>query len=107
MKRDTWTQIIAGLCMLLCVGGSGALALALSASAGRHRLAYTERVEESTPPQVALGIAMGAFRGVFVNWLWYRANEMKEAGKFFDAVELAGAITRLQPRFPRVWVFHA
>jgi hypothetical protein len=107
MKRDTWTQLIAGVCMLLCVGGSGAVALALSASAGRHRLAYTERVEDSTPPQVALGIAMGAFRGVFVNWLWYRANEMKEAGKFFDAVELAGAITRLQPRFPRVWVFHA
>ncbi|MEM9560826.1 MAG: hypothetical protein AAF995_11005, partial [Planctomycetota bacterium] len=39
--------------------------------------------------------------------LWIRANDKKEDGKFFEAVELSRAITRLQPRFPRVWVFHA
>lgn len=49
---------------------------------------------------------MGAFRGIFVNWLWFRANEMKEKGQYYEAMELARAITTLQPRFPQVWVFH-
>ena len=33
------------------------------------------------------------FRGVFVNWLWMRANELKEAGRYHESVELASAIT--------------
>jgi hypothetical protein len=56
---------------------------------------------------VALGVAMGAFRGLFVNYLWIRATKLKEEGKFYEAIELSSAITRLQPRFPRVWAFHA
>jgi hypothetical protein len=56
---------------------------------------------------VAAGIAMGAFRGLFVNILWIRANQMKEDGRFYEAMDLARAITKLQPRFPQVWVFHA
>ncbi|XOV75048.1 MAG: hypothetical protein ACFHWZ_16550 [Phycisphaerales bacterium] len=50
---------------------------------------------------------MGAFRGLFVNYLWMRADRLKQEGKFHEAYELSAAITRLQPRFPRVWSFHA
>nr|WP_317134590.1 UDP-N-acetylmuramoyl-L-alanyl-D-glutamate--2,6-diaminopimelate ligase [Leptolyngbya sp. 7M] len=52
-------------------------------------------------------IAMGAFRGMFVNYLWIRANQLKEDGRFYEAIDLARTITKLQPRFPHVWVFHA
>jgi len=107
LTRDTRIQLGAALVMALCLASSAVLALDLTSIAGRAKLTFTDRPEEGQPPEVSLGIAMGAFRGIFVNFLWMRANDMKEAGKFYEAIELASAITRLQPRFPRVWVFHA
>ena len=89
------------------MAGSALLAVSLSNSAGRNRLSYTVTLEQGDPPQVAIGIAMGAFRGLFVNFLWVRANTLKEEGKYHEAMDLARAITTLQPRFPDVWVFHA
>lgn len=107
MKRDTLTQIVAGVVAAASLSASGVVATSLAATAGRAKLVYSQRAEEGQPPQVALGIAMGAFRGIFVNFLWIRANHLKEAGKYHESIELARAITKLQPRFPRVWVFHA
>lgn len=107
MRRDTWVQIVAGVVLAVCIAASGVLAVGIGASASRAKLTYADTTTEGQPPEVAMGIAMGAFRGVFVNMLWMRANTMKEAGKFHEAMQLADAITTLQPRFPRVWVFHA
>ncbi|HZW11526.1 MAG TPA: hypothetical protein VFF69_16620 [Phycisphaerales bacterium] len=107
MKRDTLIQIGATLVLLCALGLSGGLASAITNSEGRHQLTYADTAEEGDPPEVSLGIAMGAFRGVFVNWLWFRATDLKEKGQYYEAMELARAITRLQPRFPHVWVFHA
>lgn len=107
MTRDTRVQLLAGAALALSLVLSGLSAVAVSASVGRNKLAYTDRAEDGQPVEVNLGIAMGAFRGLFVNWLWIRANDLKENGKHFEAVELARAISRLQPRFPRVWQFHA
>jgi len=107
LSRDRWIQIVALSVALLLFGASSVLGMQLSAMAGQHRLSYADRAEEGDPPQVAVGIAMGAFRGIFVNFLWMRANELKEAGRYHEAMNLSRAITTLQPRFPRVWVFHA
>jgi len=107
LTRARQIQIVALLVMALCFGGAGVFANRMSAISGRAHLTYADRAEEGQPPEVALGIAMGAFRGIFVNYLWFRANELKEAGKYYEAVELSRVITKLQPRFPRVWVFHA
>lgn len=103
-------KLIRFVCAGVLVLGAGAsigLSTMLASQASRAKLAYTDRVEEGQPPEVALGIAMGAFRGIFVNFLWIRANDLKQEGKFYELNQLAEAITRLQPRFPRVWVFHA
>ncbi|MCL4220607.1 MAG: hypothetical protein KJZ65_04480 [Phycisphaerales bacterium] len=100
-------KLIALIIALASFGSSAVLSFRLAGSVGANKLAYTDRAEENDPPQVAAGIAMGAFRGLFVNILWIRANDLKEQGKYFEAIELAKAITRLQPRFPRVWAFHA
>jgi len=107
MKRDTMVQLIAGVLALVFLAGSGVVATRISASVGRNKLGYATRAVDGDPPQVALGIAMGAFRGVFVNYLWIRANELQEAGRYHEAVNLAKAITTLQPRFPKAWQFHA
>lgn len=107
MAEGRLTQLVSVAAFVVLLGLSGLVSASLTASSGRHKLVYTETAEEGDPPQVALGIAMGAFRGLFVNILWIRANELKEQGKYYEAVDLARAITRLQPRFPQVWAFHA
>jgi tetratricopeptide (TPR) repeat protein len=106
MRLETRIKMIAGVTLTLSLAASFALTPMVSAEAGRAQLGYGERAEESDPPEVALGIAMGAFRGLFVNLLWFRAQDLKSEGKFYDAIEMARAITKLQPRFPRVWAFH-
>ena len=105
--RDRWIQIVCAVMLALCVGGSTVVAPAVTAEAARAQLTYTDEANAADPPEVAVGIAMGAFRGLFVNYLWLRANKLKEEGKYYEAIELSNAITRLQPRFPRVWAFHA
>lgn len=49
--------------------------------------------------------ALGTFRGVAINFLWQRAENLKNEGKFHEAIQLGELITRLQPRFPQVWTF--
>lgn len=107
LTRDGTIQAIAALVLVLALASASALSPRMAAEAGRAQLVYTDQASEGDPPEVALGIAMGAFRGLFVNYLWIRANQLKEDGKFYEAIELSSAITRLQPRFPRVWAFHA
>ncbi|MBC8378090.1 MAG: hypothetical protein H8E62_02860, partial [Planctomycetes bacterium] len=63
---------------------------------------------ENAPPSLAFAtVAMGAFRGLVVDILWMRADNLKQEGKFFDAKQLAEWITLLQPRFAPVWDYHA
>lgn len=63
---------------------------------------------ENVPPSLAFAtIATGAFRGLLVDVLWIRADNLKEEGQFFDAKQLAEWITILQPRFAAVWEFQA
>ncbi len=63
---------------------------------------------ENAPPSLAFAtVAMGAFRGLVVDILWVRADNLKEQGQYFDAKQLAEWITILQPRFAAVWQFHA
>lgn len=107
MGHNAKVRLIAVLVMLVGLLGSGVLTTAIAASQGRHELIYTDRAEDGDPPQVALGIAMGAFRGIFVNILWLEATAAKEEGRFYESIELASMITKLQPRLPQVWTFHA
>ncbi|RMH30165.1 MAG: hypothetical protein D6693_01140 [Planctomycetota bacterium] len=107
MKTDTRIQLAAGAVLALALASAMILTPSIAAEAGRAQLVYTDRAEEGDPPEVAVGIALGAFRGLFVNILWFRAEKLKQEGKFHEAVQLSRTITRLQPRFPRVWAFLA
>lgn len=107
MNLDRRIQVAAAATLVLSLLASAWLSTAATAEAGRAQLSYADQAVEGDPPEVALGIALGALRGLFVNYLWIRANKLKEEGKYYEAIELSSTITRLQPRFPRVWGFHA
>ena len=60
---------------------------------------------ENAPPVLAFTtVALGGFRGIIVNALWIRSNELQDDGRYFEAVQLADWITKLQPHFASVWV---
>jgi len=108
MTSDRITQLAAiGTAALALIGGA-ALAPLVQGEREELQLAFAVDVQDEVPPDVALAVtALGSFRGLAVDYLWYRANELKEAGEFYEANQLSQWITTLQPRFPQVWAFHA
>ncbi len=64
-------------------------------------------VAQRHPELALLTMAPGGLRTPLVSVLWIRAQQLKDAGQYFDAMQLADAICRLQPRFAGVWGFHA
>ena len=63
---------------------------------------------ENAPPILAFTtVALGGFRGLIANALWIRAMEMQEDGKYFEMMQLADWITKLQPHMTSVWVVTA
>jgi len=59
------------------------------------------------PALVFTTVALGGFRGLIANALWIRAMELQEQDKYFEKVQLADWITKLQPRFVTVWIVQA
>src|SRR6185437_8054050 len=60
---------------------------------------------ENAPPVLAFTTkALGGFRGLISNALWIRASELQEDGKYFEMVQLADWITKLEPNLPSVWI---
>ena len=63
---------------------------------------------ENAPPVLAFtSVALGGFRGLIANALWIRASDMQENEKYFEMVQLADWITKLEPHFVQVWLEQA
>jgi len=63
---------------------------------------------ENAPPVLAFTtVALGGFRGLIANALWMRATELQDESKFFEMVQLADWITKLEPHFAQVWLVQA
>jgi len=95
---------------LVLAGASLAAAGTLLGPLGRQMRRYElapPHVGENHPEVALLTIAPGGLRAPVVNYLWIRANMLKQAGKYYDAKQLAGLICDLQPHFPSVWSFHS
>jgi hypothetical protein len=94
------------------------LAVALLAGAGltqrqlnRQRadlgLTRVEPLKNAPPALVFTTVVLGGFRGLIANALWVRAMELQDQDRYFEMVQLADWITKLQPRIPTVWVVMA
>lgn len=103
---DRLVQIIALLVALVAATASGTLLPRMLALSEEHTLRYTDVAIEGAPPIVQLGTAIGALRGVVVNYLWMKVTARRQRGLFYDIISDTDLITRLQPRFAEVWAFH-
>jgi hypothetical protein len=108
MTRDRWTIFAAVAVMLAALTGAAMLMPGINRQRASLQLTASDEVMRSLPPRIALTqAALGSFRGLAVDVLWGRAEQMKRDGKFYEAMQLAEWITQLQPRFPQVWAFQA
>lgn len=71
------------------------------------RLTDTDPVENAPPIVAFTTIALGSFRGLIADILWLRAVSLQEKGQYFEMVQLASWMTKLQPRFTGATAFLA
>ncbi|MCX7008317.1 MAG: hypothetical protein NTY53_13900, partial [Kiritimatiellaeota bacterium] len=50
---------------------------------------------------------LGGFRGIVADILWLRASDLQDRGQYFELVQLADWITKLEPHFTAVWAYQA
>jgi hypothetical protein len=103
-----------GIQALLIVAIAGLLTLAsfTQRALNRERIALGitrgEPLGKTAPPVLVFTtVALGGFRGLIANALWIRAMDLQDEGKYFEKVQLADWITKLQPHFTTVWVVQA
>ncbi|MBN1975003.1 MAG: hypothetical protein JW787_15285 [Sedimentisphaerales bacterium] len=101
--------IIVVVCIVLAAGLLIAAGLQIEPiNRQRQEMKLIMDKPENLPPSLVFtAAATGAFKGLLVDFLWIRAERLKEEGQFFDARQLAEWITILQPRFASVWEFQA
>jgi len=106
MTQKLYKRSLIALALLLLVGASQFQRLL------NHQRADPElglmRVADlgtNAPPVLAFTtVALGGFRGLIANALWIRANDLQDEGKYFEMVQLADWITKLEPTFAQVWL---
>lgn len=108
MQAGRRIQLLSLLIALLAVLAMAPLQGVINRSRVDLNLTPVEDPFIAMPHDVALALAaLGSFRGLAVDYLWIRADRLKEQGKHYEALQLADMICRLQPRFPAVWSFQA
>ena len=106
MTKD---RLIQGVALVGAIGGTVACGMVLprlTATSQQYMLRYTDVAVEGAPPAVALGTAIGALRGLIVDYLWIKIHLQKQKGLYYEVMADADLITKLQPRFSAVWAFH-
>lgn len=73
----------------------------------QYRLDQADPLENSPPLVAFTTVAIGGFRGILADMLWIRASTLQDEGKYFELVQLADWITKLEPRLTQVWAFQA
>lgn len=89
------------------LAGSGQMQKLLNRDREQLDLTRTTPLKSAPPLLAFTTVALGGFRGLISNFLWIRANDLQQAGKYFEMVQLSSWITDLEPHFPQVWLFQA
>ena len=64
-----------------------------------HKLTDTTIIKNAPPVVAFVTVVMGSFRGLLADILWLRTIALQDEGKYYEMVQLASWITKLQPRF--------
>jgi hypothetical protein len=86
------------------LAGAGVLQSRLNRQRAEIGLTRVAPLENAPPVLAFTTVALGGFRGLIANALWIRANDLQQEDKFFEQVQLADWITKLEPHFTQVWL---
>lgn len=95
---------------LVGIGVAAILAAGLLAIADRPEASDPDSAgpDMRAPPGVVfVTVALGGFRGLLADILWVRASTLQDEGRYIELAQLSDWITRLEPRSPEVWAYHA
>ncbi len=99
MKRINLFILAVGVTVLL-LGASIFVSSRMSSIIKEDKLVDESFVEEGAPPLVAFTtVALGGFRGIVADVLWLRLIALQDEGKYFEMVQLADWVQKLQPKF--------
>lgn len=108
MKRSVAVQLIALVATAGLIGGASTFVQPINQSRDNLNIYGAAEDLRNAPPEYAFAIqALGAFRSLIVDIAFIRAEQFKQEGRYYDAMQLAEWICKLQPHFPAVWEFHA
>src|SRR5947207_8781500 len=109
MNRRLYKFSLLALALLLVIGaGQFQRVLNHQRADPQMGLMRVADLGSNAPPVLAFTtVALGGFRGLIANSLWIRANDLQNDGKYFEMVQLADWITKLQPTFAQVWLMQA
>lgn len=98
MKR--WTCLaLAGLLLWL----AGGMLPRLAQERVDKRLTVRERLEGAPPAYALADGLLGGFRSFLISSLWMRAQDKKQAGQFYEMVDIYKIISTLEPNYPSTW----
>ncbi|MGD9781381.1 MAG: hypothetical protein AB7V14_04415 [Kiritimatiellia bacterium] len=92
---------------LLAAALAGALNVRLLEQRTERHLTQAPPTQNMPPGVAFTTVALGGFRGILADVLWMRAGALQDEGRYFELVQLSGWITKLQPRSPPIWAYHA
>ena len=109
MKPTRWTSLLIILLALALFALAAWRLDSLKQLRSEHDL---DPADVHTEAQVAARlriptIGLSVFRSLAIDYLWIRADNLKQQGQYFDALHLARLICELQPQLPSVWKFQA
>lgn len=105
MKRSASILLLA--LIVAGVVGGGVLNRRLVDQRRAYGITQADPLVNAPPLVVFTTVAFGGFRGIVADMLWIRSARLQQEGKFFELVQLADWITKLEPRFTEVWAYHA
>lgn len=100
-------KVIYAVVLVISLVACGLVQPALNRDRETLGLTRTTIISNAPPVLAFTTVALGGFRGLIANALWIRTSQLQEDGKYFEAVQLADWITKLQPQFSQVWIYQA
>ena len=105
MKKGTTIALLAAAILLLWAAGQQNAPL--TAARGEYRLTSADPLENAPPLMAFTTVVLGGLRGLIADVLWLRVSHLQDEDRYFELVQLADWITKLEPRIADIWAFHA
>ena len=98
--KNKYSSILLAIAVLFVMGlGLSGIQSQLNSIRYEKELTDTEPLENAPPMLAFTTVALGGFRGLLADYLWLRSTKMQEEGNYFEMVQLASWIVKLQPRY--------